>query len=51
MSRLRRIRITNPPPARSATLSYSRSALTTFSDGMRKLVIEDLTIKAAKKIF
>ena len=42
MSRLRRIRITNPPPARSATLSYSRSALTTFSDGMRKLVIEDL---------
>ncbi len=42
MSRLRRVPITRPAPARAAALSYGRSALGTFSDGMRKLVIEDL---------
>jgi hypothetical protein len=42
VSRLRRVRITNPPKGRGAAVSYGRSALTTFSDGMRKLVIEDL---------
>lgn len=41
MSRLRRVRITRPPPAHAAT-SFGRSALTTFSDGMRKLVVADL---------
>ena len=42
MSRLRRVRITNTPSGRTAASSYGRSALTTFSDGMKKLVIEDL---------
>ena len=42
MSRLRRVRITSLPKGRGAAVSYGRSAITTFSDGMRKLVIEDL---------
>ena len=40
MSRLRRVRITRQPTAVAA--SFSRSALATFSEGMRKLVLADL---------
>ena len=42
MSRLRRVRITKTPPARAATLSHGRSVLTAFSDGMKRLVVDDL---------
>lgn len=40
MSRLRRVRITRP--AHAGATSFGRSALATFSDGMRKLVFADL---------
>ena len=42
MSRLRRVRITRSPPARAVATSYARSALATFSEGMRRLVLADL---------
>jgi hypothetical protein len=42
LSRLRRVRITHPAPARSAAESVGRTTLGTFSDAMRLLVIEDL---------
>jgi hypothetical protein len=40
VSRLRRVRIT--PPAHAVATSFGRSALATFSEGMRKLVLADL---------
>jgi hypothetical protein len=42
MSRLRRVRITEPPPAHAAASTFGRSALTTFSEGVRKLFWADL---------
>lgn len=42
MSRLRRVRITRTPPARDAAMSLGRSTFGTFSDAMRKLVVDDL---------
>ncbi|MBA2714664.1 MAG: hypothetical protein H0U55_14050 [Rubrobacteraceae bacterium] len=42
MSRLRRVRITRTPPARAAATSLGRSTFGTFSDAMRKLVVDDL---------
>ena len=42
MSRLRRVRITRTPPARTAAMSLGRTTYGTFSDAMRKLVIDDL---------
>ena len=42
MSRLRRVRITRTPPVRSAATSLGRTTYGTFSDAMRKLVIDDL---------
>ena len=42
MSRLRRVRITRPSPARAAASSVGRSTFGAFSDAMRLLVIEDL---------
>ena len=42
MSRLKRVRITHPTPARAAATSVGRLTFGTFSDAMRLLVIEDL---------
>ena len=42
MSRLKRVRVTRPGPARAAAMSVGRSTFGTFSDAMRLLVIEDL---------
>ena len=42
MSRLRRVRITHHAPVRSAAESAGRATFGTFSDAMRRLVIDDL---------
>ena len=42
MSRLRRIRITQPQTTQDNAITLGRSALATFLDGMRKLFWEDL---------
>jgi hypothetical protein len=42
VSRLKRVRITHPTPARAAATSVGRLTFGTFSDAMRLLVIEDL---------
>jgi hypothetical protein len=42
VSRLKRVRVTRPGPARAAAMSVGRSTFGTFSDAMRLLVIEDL---------
>jgi hypothetical protein len=42
VSRLRRVRITQPAPARTAAATLGRTTYGTFTDAMRLLVIEDL---------